>query len=344
MNQQTFTDIEYGKRKRTTKREEFLKIMEEIIPWEEWIEYIRPHYYKGERGRKPRGIEIMLKMYLLQIWFNPRGIEIMLKMYLLQIWFNLSDEMVEDSIYDSYAMRKFMGIDFTREQAPDATTLLKFRRIIEENRIGEKLFNAIQYVLEQGGCIMRGGSIVDATIISSPSSTKNEKKERDPDMHQTKKGGQWYFGMKCHVGADAGSGYVHTIEATAANVHDVTQAYKLIRKDDEVVYGDSGYLGIQKREEIINDVSMSNIDYRINKRPGRIRKMQNGIGKDREKLFERKKSSVRSKIEYVFYAVKNLFGYKKVAYRGISKNLNRLHMLFGCANLLMCAGSGGLRQ
>ena len=322
MKQQTFSDIEYGGRKRKTKRDEFLEIMNEIIPWEEWIEFIAPYYYKGKRGRPPKGIEKMLRMYLLQMWFN------------------LSDEGVEDAIYDSYAMRKFMGINFCEEQVPDATTLLQFRHIMEKNNLGQELFNAIRNGLEKSGHIMHGGTIVDATIIEAPSSTKNAEKARDPEMHQTKKGNEWHFGMKMHVGVDAGTGYVHTIEATSANEHDITVASQLIREDDEVVYGDSAYLGIEKRLEIQGDEQKAAIDYRINQRPGKIANMPQGPSKDWDRYIEYKKSAVRCKVEHPFRIVKGIFGYRKVVYRGLSKNLNRFYMLFGSANLVMCAWAG----
>ena len=226
MKQETFTDIEYSYRKKKTKREEFLEIMEEIIPWDEWVGVIEPYYPKGKRGRPPMGIEKMLRMYLLQIWFN------------------LSDPATEDAIYDSYAMRKFTGIDFMTETVPDETTLCKFRHLLETNGLNKLFFDAINRVMVQTGHMMKGGTIVDATIINAPSSTKNAEKKRDPEMHQTKKGNEWKFGMKCHIGVDAGSGLVHTITVTAANEHDITQAAALIREDDEVVYGDAGYLGI----------------------------------------------------------------------------------------------------
>ena len=206
MKQESFSDMEYSCRKKKTKREEFLEVMDEIIPWDEWVEIIRPYYPTGKRGRPPIEIEIMLRMYLLQCWFS------------------LSDEGVEDAIYDSYAMRKFMGINFFEQDVPDATTLLHFRHLLEAHGIGKLFFDAINRCLEQAGRMMRGGSIVDATLISAPSSTKNREKKRDPEMHQTKKGNQWHFGMKCHTGVDAGSGFVHTVEATPANVHDVTVA------------------------------------------------------------------------------------------------------------------------
>ena len=278
MRQQSFSDIEYSMRKKITKREEFLNIMEEIIPWDEWVEYIRPYYPSSKRGRPAKGIEKMLRMYLLQVWFN------------------LSDEGIEDAIYDSYAFRKFMGINFFDEQVPDATTLLKFRHLIEKNKIGEQLFKAINYVLEQGGAMMKGGTIVDATIINAPSSTKNREKSRDPEMHSTKKGNEWRFGMKCHIGVDAGSGYVHTITATAANVHDIEEAHNLIREDDDVTYGDSGYVGIEKRDEIKNDKHLSTVEYRIVRRPKSLPKISENAY-DWDRMIEHRKSSIRCKVE-----------------------------------------------
>jgi IS5 family transposase len=316
MDQTTFSDMEYSNRKRPTKREEFLDIMEEIIPWDEWVEFVRPYYPDGKRGRPTTGIERMLRMYLLQIWFN------------------LSDEGVEDAIYDSYAFRKFMKINFINEQVPDSTTLLKFRHMIEKNHLGEEFFKAINRVMEETGHIMHGGTIVDATIINAPSSTKNTEKKRDPEMHQTKKDNEWRFGMKCHIGVDAGTGLVHSITATSANVHDITEAHKLIRKDDEVVYGDSGFLGIEKREEIRNDEHLANIEYRINRRPKSLPKVSdNAI--DWERYIDYRKSAVRCKVEHAFKIIKDIFNFRKVRYRGIEKNFNKLNVLFACANLLM---------
>lgn len=322
MKQQTFSDIEYSGRRRTTKREEFLQIMNDIIPWKEWIKLIEPFYPKGKRGRPPMGIEKMLRMYLLQIWFS------------------LSDEGVEDAIYDSYAMRQFMGINFIEEQAPDATTLLHFRHLIEENGLAKAMFEAIRQVLDQSGCLMHGGTIVDATIINAPSSTKNQKKERDPEMKQTMKGKEWRFGMKAHVGVDAGTGYVVSLETTAANVHDITVAPKLIRKDDRVVYGDSGFIGIEKRPEIQSDKHLSSIDYRINRRPGKLRSKRDNGGQDWERMIEHQKSSVRSKVEHPFRFVKVQCGFRKTPYHGLDKPTSRLHMLFASNNLWMCARAG----
>jgi len=321
MKRLSFSDIEYARRKRKTKRDEFLRIMNVIIPWAEWIAYIVPYYPDGKRGRPPKGIERMLRMYLLQCWFN------------------LSDEGLEDAIYDSYAMRSFMGINFMTEQVPDATTLLKFRHLLEKHNIAEVFFRAIVNTLEQNGYMMRGGSIVDATLISAPSSTKNAKKERDPEMQQTKKGNAWYFGMKCHVGVDAGSGYAHSLETTAANIHDITVAPQLIREDDVVVYGDPGYIGIEKREEVQSSAHLSTKEYRINRRYKSVQRMPAGCI-DWERLIERRKSSVRSKVEHVFLVVKRYFGFSKTVYRGLAKNTHRLHMLFTSCNLLMCAWAG----
>jgi len=321
MNQFSFSDLEYSLRKRKTKREEFLAIMDNAIPWEEWISFVEPHYPDGHRGRPPMGIEKMLRMYLLQCWFN------------------LSDEGIEEAVYDSYAFRSFMKIDFGSEQVPDATTLLKFRRLLEDKGIGKVFFNAISRALGERGHLMRGGTIVDATLISAPSSTKNAAKARDVEMHQTKKGNTWYFGMKCHMGVDAGSGYVHSLQTSPANVHDIVIAPNLIREDDEVVYGDAGYLGIEKREEVKKSKYLSSIDYRINHRVGSIFRSSGGLF-NWDAHIEQRKSSVRSKVEHPFLIVKRFFGYSKTVYRGLAKNINRLHMLFASANLLMCLRAG----
>jgi len=226
--QPSFTDVEYGNRRRASRREQFLETMDATIPWSRWVELIEPFYYNGKNGRKPKPLETMLRMYLLQAWFS------------------LSDEGVEDAIYDSYAMRRFMGLDFAAEQVPDATTLLHFRHLLEEHNLGQALFDSQNEIFTEQGWIMRGGSIVDATIIAAPSSTKNREGARDPEMRQTKKGNQWYFGMKAHVGTDAGTGYVHSVTATGANVHDLDQIADLVRDDDEVVYADAGYQGVEK--------------------------------------------------------------------------------------------------
>ena len=322
MNQQTFSDIEYSNRKKKTKREEFLDTMDKMIPWERWIELIKPYYPSGKRGRPARGIELMLRMYLMQSWFN------------------LSDAAIEDAIYDSYAMRKFMHMDFVTSQVPDSTTLLKFRHLLEKHEIGKQIFEDVNARLESVGLMMHGGTIVDATIISAPSSTKNAEGKRDEEMHQVRKGNQWYFGMKIHAGVDAGSGYVHTITGTTASEHDISQAVNLIRPDDQVVYGDSGYSGIEKRDEIKSDEHLASITYRTNRRPSSVKSPKNYCGIRWDEQIENRKSSIRCKVEHPFLIVKRQFGYCKTVYRGIAKNLNRFNILFASANLVMCARAG----
>lgn len=204
-----------------------------------------------------------------------------------------------------------MNLDFTNQQVPDATTLCKFRKHLVDNHISRLFFEAINRSLEQHGRLLRGGTIVDATIIESPSSTKNEEKARDPEMHQTKKGNQWHFGMKTHIGLDTCSGLVHSVTATAANVHDITEVHKNIRNDDEVVYVDSAFIGIELRDEIIYDSDKFNIDFCINNRPNSYKKLHEGFARDFEKQLERCKSSVHTKVEYTFLMVKGIFGYKK---------------------------------
>jgi IS5 family transposase len=311
--QQTFEDIEYQAKKRITKREAFLEKMDKIVPWKQWIELIEPYYPKGERGRPPIGIEVMLRMHLLQVWFT------------------LSDELIEDSIYDSQAMRRFIGINILEENSPDATTLLKFRHLLEEHELCKKMFKQLKNILITNGIMMQEGTIVDATIIAAPSSTKNEKKERDPEMKSTKKGNQWHFGMKAHIGVDAKSGLVHTVETTAANVHDIEMTEKLLNGKEKTLHGDAGYLGVEKREGMPQDV-----DYQINIRPSSIKKLPENE-QEAAKELQHAKSSVRAFVEHPFHILKNTFGFKKTRYRGIDKNSDRLNILFASVNLLICA-------
>ena len=315
--QPSFTDVEYGNRRRVSRRERFLEMMDVTIPWATWVGLIEPFYYANSAGKKGR---------------KAKPLETMLRMYLLQVWFSLSDEGVEESIYDSYAMRQFMGLDFTVEQVPDATTLLHFRHLLEKHQLGAKLFESQSEIFEAQGWIMRGGTIVDATIIAAPSSTKNATGTRDPEMHQSKKGNQWYFGMKAHIGVDAGTGYVHTVTTTAANVHDLDQIGELVRADDEVAYGDAGYQGAHKRPEIADDQARSRIEFQISARKSLLAKMA-----AHDRGVEARKAGVRAKVEHPFLIVKRDFGFTKTRYRGIAKNQNHLHMLFASANWLMRA-------
>jgi IS5 family transposase len=315
--------MEYSNRKRKTKRDEFLGIMEEVIPWEDFVSIIKPHYPKGERGRPPREIEQMFRMYLFTQWFS------------------LSDEGVEDAIYDSYAFRKFMNVDFMGgEQAPDATTLCKFRKLIHESGIAKQFFDSMKEFLDKRGKLMHGGVIVDATLIDASASTKNAEKQRDSEMHQVKKGNQWYFGARLHAGVDAGTGYIHSLELTATNVSERDIAPQLVREDDEIVYGDAGYTGLEKRAEIKEDPHLSKIDYRVNKRnPGHMKRKSVCPGFDWDQYIEYQKSRVRSEVEYLFPVIKRIFGYRKARYRGLDKNRTHAYMLCACANLFLLAQS-----
>jgi IS5 family transposase len=303
--------------------------MDKLVPWAELVKIIEPYYpASGKRGRQPRGIETMLRMYFLQVWFN------------------LADEALEETIYDSYAMKTFMKLDFGEEDTPDATTLLKFRHLLEGLDLQERIFKKVNELLEREGKIMHGGSIVDATIIEAPSSTKNSAKSRDPEMKQTKKGNEWHFGMKAHIGVDAGTGMVHSVEVSSANVADIAVAHKLVREDDDFANGDAGYVGIERREEVQKDEHLSKIDWRINKRKGADRKLRDRLMKkaiehleyigqpDWDQRIEYLKSKIRSKVEHVFAIIKRMFGYRKAVYRGLQKNWCRLYMLCCSANLL----------
>lgn len=315
--QQTFSDMEYANRKRVTKREEFLAMMESIVPWGSFVKLVRPHYYGGKRGRPPIGIETMLRMYFLQVWFT------------------LSDEKVEDAIYDSYAFRTFMGIDFMNGQAPDATTLCLFRKLLEENALTIEMFGYINDALDENGVIMHGGSIVDATIIKASGSTKNEGKKRDPEMGSTQKNGQWHFGAKLHIGTDAGTGLVHDFSTTAANVSDIEETHELLRPDDEVLYGDAGYTGVEKREEMQADYP--DVEYRINAKRSSIPKMSDGKREQWSAVIEARKSAARNKVEHIFHIIKDIFDFRKTPYKGILKLEARLAALCLSANLYICA-------
>ena len=233
-----------------------------------------------------------------------------------------------------------MHIDFHEQQVPDASTLLKFRHMLETNKLGEKLSADVNSRLDKAGLMMHGGTIVDASLIAAPKSTKNQEGKRDPEMHQTKKGNEWYFGMKVHAGVDAGSGYVHTITGTSANMHDVTETANLIREDDEVVYGDFGYLGAVNQPAIKDDEKKSEIEFRVNKRPSSLKMADDFKGFNWDKKMEHEKSAVRCKVKHPFLIVKKQMGYSKVVYRGIAKNMHRFHMLFASANLIMCSRAG----
>jgi IS5 family transposase len=316
-HQTSFSQAEFADKKKITRREKFLGRMEEIIPWAALLAVIEPFYPKGERGRPPIGLERMLRVYFLQQWYG------------------LADEAIEDAIYDSQAMRGFARIDLAADGVPDATTLLKFRRLLETNDLCKGIFKAINEDLTARGLMMRGGTLVDATLLAAPPSTKNKEKKRDPEMHQTRKGNQWYFGMKAHIGADRDSKLVHTVVVTAANVADVTKTAELLHGQETQVHADAGYTGVEKREEIT--ALNQTIDWQIAGKRGQIKKMEEGPAKEALKAVEKAKASIRAFVEHPFHIIKNIFRHRKVRYRGLAKNGHQLHTLFGLANLVIGA-------
>jgi IS5 family transposase len=282
--------------------------MEALVPWAEFCKLIEPHYAKAGNGRPPVGLERMLRMYLIANWFN------------------LGDEACEDALYDVAAFRDFCRIDLGRERVPDATTLLKFRHLLEQHQIGTALFTKVGELLQANGMKLSGGTIVDATLIAAPPSTKNEDKSRDPEMHQSKKGNQWHFGMKLHIGVDSASGLVHSASVTAGNVHDSQELANLLHGQETRLYGDSAYRGEKQREEL-RAMAPKARDF-TNKRAYRNRPLS-----DADKATNRRKSAVRAKVEHPFLILKRLWGFAKVRYRGLAKNANRAFAMLAMINL-----------
>jgi IS5 family transposase len=289
--------------------------MERVVPWSRLVALIQPHYPDGRRGRPPIGLERMLRIYFLQQWYT------------------LADEALEDALYDSQALRTFAGIDLSVESVPDATTLLGFRHLLEKHALGSEILQEVNAHLSERELLMRAGTIVDATIIAAPPSTKNAKKERDPEMHQTKKGNEWHFGMKAHVGVDADSGLVHTVIGTAANVADIACAAQVLHGEEKAAYGDAGYIGVEKRPEALRGHAQT--QWFVAAKRSKVQALPEGRLKEVTKEYERLKAQVRAKVEHVFHIVKNLFGFRKVRYRGLAKNTAQLHTLFALANLVL---------
>ena len=308
MDQPTFADLEYQGKKRRTRRELFLERMDGLIPWRRLEERIRPVYPKPGKGRRPYPLAVMLRVHCVQLFYN------------------LSDPGMEDLLYEAESVRRFVGLSLS-EALPDETTILNFRHLLERHELGKALFDEINAHLGSQGLRLREGSIVDASIIEAPSSTKNRTRERDPEMHQTKKGNQWHFGMKVHIGVDSKTGIVHSLSTTAANAHDVTEAHNLLHGGERVVWCDAGYQGVHKRWENLG----LEIEWQVAMRPGKRRNLDPGSA---EELAEKLKASVRAKVEHPFQKVKRVFGYAKVRYRGLAKNTERLALLFGLGNLL----------
>jgi transposase, IS5 family len=312
--QTSFSELEYASKKKLTRRDRFLAQIEAVTPWSILEQTIAPFYpSSGGRGRPPIGLGRMLRMYVAQQCFG------------------LSDEGIEDALYDSQAIRRFVGIDLGREKAPDATTLLNFRHLLESHQLSESIFNAINGHLAEKGLFLREGTIVDATLIAAPPSTKNEAGKRDPEMHQSKKGNQWYFGMKAHIGVDAHSGLVHTVIGTAGNVSDISQAQALLHGEEQAAFGDAGYLGVEKRPESAG----ATVEWHVAEKRSKVKALAGTALGDLVAQVEHAKASIRSKVEHPFHVVKNLFKHRKTRYKGLVKNTAQLLTLFGLANLVL---------
>ena len=309
MKQQTLSTSGFEKYRKKTRKEQFLNEMEQIIPWKALCKVIKPYYPKPRgAGRRPIGIERMLRIHFLQHWFE------------------LSDPSAEEALYDSRAMREFVGIDLGKEPVPDETTILNFRHLMERYNLGDKLFNLVNVYLAENGMKVNRGTIVDATIINAPTSTRNKEKSRDPDMHQTKKGNQWYFGMKAHIGVDSKSKLIHSIVVTSANVHDSQVLEDLLHGEETRVWGDSAYSGQKK---LLYEHAPNAKDF-TQKKGSRYRHLT-----ESEKSANRQKSKIRSRVEHVFGVMKNQFGFRKVRYRGIDKNAHHVFIKCALVNLVL---------
>ena len=296
-----------------TRKREFLEQMQRVVPWQELVDLIAPYAPEGRTGRPPFPVQMLLRIHFMQQWFN------------------LSDPAMEEALHDMPLFREFVGLSWG-SATPDESTILRFRHLLEKHKLAEQILKIVTDLLESKKLLLRTGTIVDATLIAAPSSTKNSTKSRDPEMHQTKKGNQWYFGMKAHIGVDADSGLVHTVVGTAANVNDVTQAHALVHGEETDVFADSGYQGVDKREE----TQEMEIDWHVAMRPGKRKVLDKctPMGAIMDKL-EKTKARIRAIGEHPFRVVKRQFGHVKVRYRGLAKNTAQLHTLFALSNLWM---------
>jgi len=306
-NQKTFAGLAWSSKGKVTRRERFLAEMESVIPWAELVVLIAPKYAKAGRGRRPLGLEKMLRIYFLQQWFN------------------LSDPQAEDAIYDSESMRRFAGVELGDDVVPDESSILRFRHLLEKNRLTEKMFAHINAQLEERHLLLKSGTIVDATIISAPSSTKNASESRDPEMRQTRKGNTWFFGMKVHVGTDP-HGLVHSLTTTDAAQADVTQLPALLHGEERTIFGDRAYW----RETDRQAFQERGVRYRVNRRG-----TQKHPVSERWRKINRSRSRIRARGEHAFHVVKRLWGFTKVRYRGLAKNTTRAFTIFALANLYL---------
>ena len=310
-----FGDYEQTTAKKRTKREKFLAEMDQVVPWPALIALIEPHYPKtGSKGGRP-----------------PYPLATMLRIHLMQQWYSLSDPALEDALIEVPTMRRFAGIDMLSDRIPDETTILAFRHLLEKHNLGEQIFETVKAHLKERGMAMKQGTIIDATLIAAPSSTKNKAGERDPEMHQTKKGNQWYFGMKIHAGVDKDSGLIHSIVTTAANVHDLTPAAELLHGEEEVVYADAGYQGIGKRPEMAG----KSTEFRVAMRPGKRRALSDTPDGKLQDLVETAKAHIRAKGEHPFRVIKQQFGFQKTRLRGMVKNRCKVNVLAALTNLFL---------
>jgi len=303
--QQTFASVAWTHKGKVTRRERFLAEMDAVVPWTDLLRLIEPHYPKAGNGRQPLGLEKMLRIYFVQQWFN------------------LSDPQAEDSLYDSESIRRFVRIELSEDVVPDETTILRFRHLLEHHGLTAKIFDLVKELLTAKRLLVKSGTIVDATIISAPSSTKNANQTRDPEMKQTRKGQQWYFGMKLHIGADP-KGRVHRVIATHAATADITQLGELLHGEERTIFGDQAYWKEADRQEF----EASGVRYRVNRRPPGRQPLS-----ERWRRINRARSRIRARGEHPFHIVKRLWGFAKVRYRGLAKNLARAQTMFALANL-----------
>jgi len=316
MKQMSLGESGFERKTKRTRKREFLDEMNLVVPWGELVSLIAPHApAPGAKGGRP-----------------PFAVETMLRIHFLQQWFNLSDPAMEEALYDTPMFREFAGLDAGEDRLPDESTILRFRHLLEAHNLSLQILATVNATLAAKGLLLKSGTVVDATLIAAPSSTKNSSGERDPEMHQTKKGNQWHFGMKAHIGVDADSGLVHSVVGTAANVNDVTQAHALVHGEENHVLADAGYQGVDKRAET-QDID---VNWLVAMRPGKRKTLDKNtsLGAILDQL-EQAKARMRAKVEHPFRVIKRQFGHVKVRYRGLAKNTAQLHTLFALSNLWM---------
>ena len=305
------TDLGLNLSTKKTRKREFLEQMQQVVPWKDLVALIAPYAPEGRKGRPPFPVEMLLRIHFMQQWFT------------------LSDPAMEEALHDMPLFRDFAGLSWD-SATPDESTILRFRHLLEAHKLAEQILQTVTDLLVSKKLLLRTGTIVDATLIAAPSSTKNGTKSRDPEMHQTKKGNQWHFGMKAHIGVDAKSGLTHSLATTAANEHDLNQAGNLLHGKEEFVFGDAGYQGAPKREELAG----VKVEWAITERPGKVKALKQRPCKNKAVIqFERLKASIRAKVEHPFRLIKRQFGFVKARYKGLMKNDNQLAMLFTLANL-----------